>query len=118
MGLNKRCPDFEGRYTCTYFISNGACSLQTRFMCHVFIDTDKPPVEDDVPLFTKEVLGQFPGSTVEKVNPSPWSYSKEAKNYVKAESRAKQKASQQQIEGVQQKKEEKKKKLEDIFGKF
>lgn len=68
MSLNKLCEEFEGRWTCDWFISNGACNRQNRFMCHVFIDTGKQPVETDVPLYVGEVLAAFPGSKVIKTN--------------------------------------------------
>lgn len=132
MSLNSKCPDFEGRYKCNYFIANGACGRQTRFMCHIFIDTDKPPVEEDVPLFLKEVLETFPTSTVERENKNPWGFTKEAKSFIKAEAAAKNKAKQQGLAGVEQKgnkslskpktewkpSPERQKKMEDIFGKL
>lgn len=62
--LNKECADFDGRYVCDHFIENGACGMPNHFMCHIFMDTGKRPVEDDVPLFVGEVLKTFPGSQV------------------------------------------------------
>lgn len=67
MYMNKNCPDFEAtRYVCDYFVPNGSCKRPTRFMCHIFIDTDKQPVQDDVPLHLGKVLETFNGSTVIK----------------------------------------------------
>lgn len=100
-------------------------------MCHVFIDTEKPPVEDDVPLFLKETLETFAGSTVERVIDNKWGFTKEAKGFMKAEAAAKNKKMQQGIEGVEQKGEkslskpkqewkpnpERQQRMEDIFGK-
>ena len=64
MNLNKNCPDFKGSYTCSFFNSDGTCSHEDRFMCHIFMDTDKQPVEDDVPLEVGMILEAFPGSRV------------------------------------------------------
>jgi hypothetical protein len=69
MSLNKLCDVFEGRYTCQHFIPNGACNRPNRFMCHVFIDTGKQPVEDDVPAELGMILETFPGSKVVKSTP-------------------------------------------------
>jgi hypothetical protein len=67
MYMNRNCPDFEAtRYVCDYFVPNGSCKRPTRFMCHIFIDTDKQPVQDDVPLHLGKVLETFNGSTVIK----------------------------------------------------
>lgn len=61
---HKDCPDFDGRYVCDHFIENGACRMPSRFMCHIYMETKKRPVEDDVPLFVGEVLKTFEGSQV------------------------------------------------------
>lgn len=69
---NKFCEKFQGRNTCDFFISNGACSRPDKFMCHVFIDTHSQPINDDVPIHLGEVLREFPDSKVVKeINPEP-----------------------------------------------
>jgi hypothetical protein len=62
--MNNRCPDFTGRYTCDHFITNGACKMQTRFMCHIFTDEGKQPVMDDIPEHVGRVLEEVPSATV------------------------------------------------------
>lgn len=55
--LNSKCPEFKGwLFGCTYFIPSGACKRPDKFMCQVWIDTRKQPVEDDIPLHIKTVL--------------------------------------------------------------
>jgi hypothetical protein len=64
--MNSKCDKFKGRYTCDYFIQNGACSLPSKFMCHIFAETGHQPVEDDVPPHVGEVLKGFDTATVVK----------------------------------------------------
>ena len=69
---NSLCDKFRGRNTCDYILANGACKLPNKFMCIVLIKTGSQPINDDVPLFLKEVLEAFPDSKVVKeINPEP-----------------------------------------------
>lgn len=62
--MNSQCDKFDGRYTCNFFISNGACSRPDKFMCHIFTETGHQPVEDDIPIHVGEVLKAFPDARV------------------------------------------------------
>ena len=66
--MNKNCKDFDGRYTCKYFNSDGTCNHKDRVICHIFNETGKQPVEDDVPLYVGQVLEAFPGAKVVHTN--------------------------------------------------
>lgn len=62
--MNSQCDKFKGRWTCDYFLSNGACSRPDKFMCHIFTETGHQPVEDDIPIHVGEVLKAFPDARV------------------------------------------------------